>query len=340
MIEVLIVLAVIGILTSVLLVGVRGVSRAMETARVVAEIKGLERGIAEFRAEFGMDPPSWAFILEGGSASSAAVSWGRFPPTLDARIQKGRQMVREVWPSFDFEHIGDPPGTTTASPGNPIPGNSCVDIDGDGTEGSAMVMSGAQCLAFFLGGVQTRQDSDGDGSVDTVLTHGFSTNPRAPFLRGGKRLGPYFDFNPKQFFHHDQNPVVKVSSYMDSIPGQTKPILYFSSYGGRGYRIFGLDGVHLGLGGDDEVLSTGSIAHMRSVYLQGPASGSNPASPFNPNTFQIISPGADGEYGIGGYVDPEKGVMFMPGDDPARNNPAELQKERDNITNFSNGPLR
>lgn len=74
---------------------------------------------------------------------------------------------------------------------------------------------------------------------------------------------------------------------------------------------------------------------MRYVYKT--ASG----TPHKPKTYQIVAPGSDGRYGIGGTFDPNN-VDSTNTD--ANGNPVGLtgqlrSPERDNLTNFHDGLL-
>ena len=63
----------------------------------------------------------------------------------------------------------------------------------------------------------------------------------------------------------------------------------------------------------------------------------------NPQTFQIISSGLDGLYGVGGQYSPDTGGIACPSTHPTlcqqlRTQPSGI-RERDNLTNFHNGKL-
>jgi hypothetical protein len=116
-----------------------------------------------------------------------------------------------------------------------------------------------------------------------------------------------------------------MNSYMDTLPGQQQPYFYLSSYGGQGYDVA-------------NELPAGPVGNQTfvDVYRTGPvtfqaATASNPPSaPWNANSFQIISPGGDQLYGVGGQYqagDPN-GLLVGP-----------RVTERDNITNFSSSTL-
>jgi prepilin-type N-terminal cleavage/methylation domain-containing protein len=170
---------------------------------------------------------------------------------------------------------------------------------------SSVTLNGAECLVFFLGGIL---DDDG-------VPTGFSTNPARPFAKGGNRVGPFFEFQLSRLVDVS-TPENGFKEYLDAIPNQTAPYIYASSYDGRGYRT---DSAHHDLA----VYGLGDSRNLQNVYLQK-ADG----SPHNLRSYQIISPGYDGEYGLGGHFDPDQSTT--PGD----------RRDEDNITNFHGGMLR
>ncbi len=319
MIELLIVITVIAILAGLLLGGVQSAMGRVRVASVVSEIKNLEKAIKDFEAEFGVQPPSFMILCE------RATDWNlNAPPELAADIRASRAFLRQLWKDYDFT----------------------VDRDINGINGieAPHRLNGAECLVFFLGGLVDR-----DSGVPTVK--GFSKVSSAPFgsLAGaqGSRSGPYYEFDSKQLIDLDNDGFYE---YIDSIPGQQRPIQYFSSYGGTGYRPLGRN-TDPGVTDDDEVLPN----TLRWVYTKGAGSATKAAEPFNPNGFQLISPGLNGEYcgptagGTyegGGFLDPENGVKigqtFVKITAPTVTITRDGQSavlERDNITNFTNGEI-
>lgn len=186
------------------------------------------------------------------------------------------------------------------------------DINKDGSTAGNTPLNAGECLVFFLGGIW---DTSGK------TPNGFSKDPANPFSvadAGGGRLGPYFEFDNGRFVDTDGD---SAPEYLDSFPSQQLPYLYFSSYDGRGYRT-------------DEVTGTGMV----DVYRQGDPTDNPPttAIPFKQKSYQIISPGADFQYGSGGNYDPDKNF-------PSRNPPTYLYDrtvEADNVTNFVSGSLK
>ena len=73
------------------------------------------------------------------------------------------------------------------------------------------------------------------------------------------------------------------------------------------------------------------ISGLTNVYMATNATGASAAAALKPQSFQIISPGADGQYGTGGIY----GASTAETDLSA----AARRTEWDNITNFSQGRL-
>ncbi|WP_339733555.1 prepilin-type N-terminal cleavage/methylation domain-containing protein [uncultured Gimesia sp.] len=180
------------------------------------------------------------------------------------------------------------------------------DINNDGDETDSFELSAGECLVFFLGGVFDSTNK---------APNGFSKNPADPFSiasGGTNRQGPYFEFDTNRFTDIDGD---EAAEYKDAFSSQQLPYLYISSYGGRGYRTAELPSI--------PALSV----NVKNVYHQGtPGDPLGPA--YKPKSFQIISPGADSQYGTGGNYDPDK------------NFPSGRTVEADNITNFTGGSLK
>lgn len=338
LIELLIVIVVIAILASLLLGAVNNARLAARETAVVQDIKAFEKAIADFKFQFGVEPPSFIVLYEQGTGHPDQ-SWLKDTTAAwrDGARRSSRATLREMWPQFDF--------------------SLDVDIDGDGTIKSdgPLVLNGAECLAFFIGGMQ--QQVTLPGGEKAITARGFSSNPATPFSGyTGNRIGPFHEMDPLRFVNLDSRAGHSIYEYMDSFPGQSKPIQYFSSYGGQGYRPFGLvtdkttttrptndtaaSNYPDSQPEDDEVLYVGSTPTLRSVYHQAPGtSGSVPPVPFKENGYQLISPGFDGDYGFGGYCHGQNGCATDPAYVDPDDRSLNIQYERDNITNFKSGKL-
>ncbi len=158
---------------------------------------------------------------------------------------------------------------------------------------------------------------------------GFSKNPANPFQRppaGSQesRVGPFIEFDAGRLIDVDGDGMLE---YADPLPDPSTPYLYVSSYGGRGYPVN-----DPGAADDFDVFGD-PLRDLQRVYYQG--AGAN-AQAYNPQSFQIISPGSDRQYGTGGPYDPEAGFLTSAGAvDPDR-----AAVEADNITNFHGGRLQ
>jgi hypothetical protein len=126
-------------------------------------------------------------------------------------------------------------------------------------------LEGHQCLVFFLGGNQKEVNG-------MRVCEGFSQNPRNPAEAGGKRDGPFFDFESDRLLGKPTTGF----AYADAF-GQ--PYVFFSS----GWK--------------------------PNAYLANPVLGVSPYRMdekrfWNPQSFQIISAGPDGKFGPGGVWSP------------------------------------
>jgi hypothetical protein len=153
---------------------------------------------------------------------------------------------------------------------------------------------------------------------------GFSQNPSDPFSRAGSNRDRFTEFDSGRLFLYSGHTM---NTYKDTLSGQSQPYLYFSSYNGQGYDVA------------NEITPNPPGGTFVDIYRTGPngSTSSSPSPPWNPNSYQIISPGADGAtnpttcYGLGGEYeqgDP-KGLLIG----------TQRYAERDNITNFSSGVL-
>ena len=112
--------------------------------------------------------------------------------------------------------------------------------------------------------------------------------------------------------------------YRDTLPQQQSPYLYFN--GTNGYRTdFPVSPWH----NTDNYNTAVPAMSINNAYYSGLNLMAAPAmsAPHRPKGIQIISPGADGQYGIGGLFNPAM--------------PSSLSNayDRDNITNFHSGRL-
>ncbi len=299
LIELIVVIVIVGILAALLLPAIQGAFTKAKVTQVVVEIKGLESAITSFKLKYGVEPPSKVSIY------TTQAGWDSDPTS--------KATIRRMWNEFDF-----------SMPTGSFPTWWSDIKDSKGNKGILNLNSG-ECLVFFLGGVQQTGGTSGFGTPT-----GFSANKARPFSPdSGSRLPPFFEFDFGRFTDIDDNGLPE---YADILPGKNKkPYLYFSSYEGSGYRV---------AAGESELPSLSGIV-FSDVYRQATTSGLVPGVKTfglpaqKPQTFQIISPGYDGEYGAGGVYNtelPDGGLIGLDG---------KPDKDAfDNITNFSGGTLK
>ena len=158
-------------------------------------------------------------------------------------------------------------------------------------------LSGDECLVFFLSGIPVP-----NGTATPTLT-GFSVDPRQPFQVGGSRIDPFFTG-----WKDRENRLVdpdndEIFSYTDGLSESSTPIAY-------------------------SVATRGRYTGSQSAYFQ--ADGT---TPWNPETFQLIAPGEDGQLG----TIPASGKIIW---SEGINLPEGRRVERDNITNFAGKTLQ
>jgi prepilin-type N-terminal cleavage/methylation domain-containing protein len=336
LVELMIVIVIIGALMALTAPALMRAFGAARDTQVRTEISQLETAINAFKTTYGVEPPSRIVLCQ------LAVDWdpvntnfrlaGDTSPFKASRdeISRSRAIIRRIWPQFDFSLARDLNGPTDAST-DPI------------------VLNAAQCLTAFLGGVR-----ENNGFV------GFAKNPVNPFATGGAREGPFFEFRGERVVvpSYGGFPV-----YLDPLPGQTRPYLYFSSYEGRGYRPLGTDERPGRRGDDDDGVSgadyldspTNTIFDPKEVGAlntddESPPGGpssvylSAVSTPHKQQSFQIISPGNDTKYGAGGLFEgnKQKASLATRRPAPAAGIDGDLVQgvaEYDNITNIHGGRL-
>lgn len=278
LVELIVVILIIAILIALILPAIQGVRRNVQQAAVATEITQLDQAIASFKTRFGVEPPSSLTIPRDPAGS------GTGPTTWTV---EDRQKILRVWDQFDFATLG-----------------------GMGYPVDAIYLNGAECLVFFLGGLN-------GGSTTAPQLVGFSKNPRTPWSTAGEnRDAPFFDgFDSDRLVDVDGDGALE---FLDSLPDQTMPYLYLSSQG-KSYRK-----VNDATKWDDYDVAGGmtNAADLSQLYV-----GADGKTPERATGYQIISPGFDGTYGVGG--------VWTDGSELTGTRAAEA----DNITNFAGGRL-
>ena len=328
LIEILVVITIIGILMSLILPAINGVRRRARVAQVKSEISTLESAIASYKAEFGIEPPGSLRLYATPAGWNTPIPGNAVDESIRSR---SRAYLRQLWPQFDFNTA-----LTMSAP-----------FYVDSASNDCKELNGAECLVFFLGGVR-------DAATGTTM-NGFSKSPTNPFSpSGSNRVKPFFDFNPARLVDKDVDGFFE---YVDPLPSQSSPYLYFSSNDGRVYQSIlypigstaatATDWYNTDCCVDPSATpswkgsATGANGNwMKHMYFSSfQISGTQAAQmtgsiPFAPKKYQIISPGFGGvgatpdkAYGTGGLFDPKNSIGLVG------------TADGDNITSFHGGTL-
>jgi general secretion pathway protein G len=387
LIELLIVIIIIGVLIALLIPAIAAGVRAARNASVQAEINQLAQALADFKSKFGDYPPSRVLLSENGFLNTS--STGTISP-IYADVTKGQLAVRSLtafrkfWPRALF-NTTNPVFKTTDTAWYDFNGNGNQDYD---PTGAGYIAQGHECLVFFLGGIPQPQIDPNNPAQPTgkfLGPTGFSKNPTNPFLHpnmagGTNRNPPLFEFVAGRLQSQGLFNGSLMPGYLDSLTNaQTNPpqsfLVYFSTNNGSGYdpndvNFVGNPGLIPPPFAETDTLGQSFIGTTPAMSLlfnvPGLQNGTSSPSPNpytnnlpaptsvsyqNPQSFQIISAGADGVFGVGGIygstnptASPLAAYPLSPPAPPPQlvpngADPGERTLERDNLTNFHNGKL-
>jgi general secretion pathway protein G len=384
LVELLVVIIVLAILIALLLPAINGAVRTSKEAAVSAEINLLGQALESFKAKYGSYPPSRFLAVENGhydvflgdtttlngGTLTDPTSPGAGDITLGQLAQRSVQALRTCFPRV---------GTT----GPPLSG--WYDYNGNGNIDPPYILHGHECLVFFLGGVPLL-----DSSSQTYTMTGFGKDPTNPFTNSivgsaaynNNRQPPLFEFTSGRLFldpHGNSGIPGYYDSLNNSVPGSGTTLnfyAYFNAYGGARYDPNDVNFISE----QDNNNPTGPIGLLCLVgfptipptpTLTPPPCAASPApNPYTatttwttsgtvafqkPQTYQIISPGLDGLYGVGGqYVSNSQSsssATALPLDTTTQQtqgtspylNTADAsirQREYDNLTNFTSRRLQ
>jgi prepilin-type N-terminal cleavage/methylation domain-containing protein len=323
LVEMLVVLAIVIILMSLIAGAVLQFTRVGPQVQAQYELSHLNQAMESFKQKTGMYPPSKVFLANCVSDYQAAYLYYsnlRPPDTYNMAVinnswavtANSTNLLQRIFPKLVLP--ASPPPTQAQSTFD-WTGGQVQSWTGNNPNNrwKGTFLEGDQCLVFFLGGIQVLSQP---GNVPTCI--GFATDARNPtsLSNAANNYAPLYEFPSTRLktvtrnypAPYNQNPFVV---FKDPF-GADVPYIYYSSYGTRnGY-----------LPPDCASQVGPSSLQTMSPYYEA----TSPIRVYlNPNTFQIISAGPDGDFGPGGYWNP--GL-----------NPVDPYT-KDNQSNFNNGGL-
>lgn len=364
LVELLSVILILAVLIAILLPTLNGAMRTAKNAAVGAEINLLAQALAAFKAKYGDYPPSRILLVENGDYSSvtSSVSLGTGDITVGQLAQRSIAALRRFFPRV-----------VLSTSGAVVPAK-LYDFNGNGAMDGKYILQGHECLVFFLGGIPLQ---NAPGSFSTT---GFAKDPTNPFVNSNvssNRQPPMFEFAPNRLVLDPSNPAptypttlglvpAQIPGYLDSLGnslggGLVNFYAYFSAYGNGGYDPNDVNFVEFDVSGSGPTpppllgialafhvgfsVAGGCQSQPPNPYTSTPTAPTSGGATFlNPQSFQIISSGFDGQYGVGGQYLPDSSAESLPVDlsTPSPYNTSDSsirRRERDNVTNFHNGKL-
>jgi len=317
LVELMIVIAIIGVLATILAVALGPILSTGPAMVTRNDINQLGIALESFKSQFGFYPPS-VFVLCENEHDYVGLPWW----------QDSKYYLLKMFP-----RLSSNPAWTGLSPAAGGPPYNFIDWNQDGKYTGRLVLTGDQCLVFFLGGIQTGPNSVPPNAVPAC--NGFPTNPLvavpdpplpATPIRynplpqpGTTTYGPYFEFKSDRLVMcprtlpsagFDFSTLVDRNgffSYQDGYkqispppPRTTSATDFYSVYAyfSSGRTRNGYNACPIG---DCQFLTRfdppypGPKPLMPGVFPYQ----QSPGNYHNPNTYQIISPGKDGIFGAG-----------------------------------------
>jgi len=275
LVELIVVIAVVGVLVSLLLPALASARRAAKVGAMRAELSNMDTALATFYTRYGSYPPSGIVLCERG----ADWDWKTM----------GRDMgtIRRLWPQFDFTKDRD--------------------LNRDGQVSGQVTLDGPECLALFLGGVYDKTVQKPIGFCNDPL------DPFR--ITSGTRSGPFIELDASRFSDKDgdgqweyrgsadpeSDPIVYYSAYSGAGYQSRDAYVQFQPYrpGVKldSYQLIspGLDGL-LGDGGQfdprnpEASLAVGRPTSTNSANCRGKAEWDNLAN-FARGELRLLSGG-------------------------------------------------
>lgn len=297
LIELLVSMVVIAVLMALLSPVLFSAVRKANEAAQISELSVMQASLVAFRDKYGAYPPSRIVLSETGDYSAAYFQKVLTPAkALEAVALTPRsiQYMRLFFPNIPI-----------STSGTPLIVGGFYDYNGNGVIDPPVVLSGDECLVFFLGGMAVPTSS---GFEITGFSMSVS-NPFVPASKAPNRSRTYFQFDTGRLIDLNGNGY---PSYIDKLTTTNTPMAYFASYGTQ------YDPDDCNMKGEASEGFRSSACATPSVGVAVTSSpGPNPytwsltwdisqnALWVKPDSYQIILAGRDGVYGIGGSYNPK-----------------------------------
>ncbi len=334
LVEMLVVVVIIGILAGLITGAAIMARNAARVSIMRTEVSQLEMALQQYKTQYGEYPPDFAFT------DPSVVD-----PLRIAARQRVLQHIRKRWP-----RVVIPGNTVDQQWGNFVAAlNAAYDSQGNNNDADDAIVfnpatfTPASALLFWLGGLPE------DPAATEWKPQGFHSDPTNPFQAGLPREQPLFNFKQERIFF--QGGDLRYQPQRQSI--SSAPYVYF-----RSYRLPQTMRYEYGYstGPAIEVLrwaDSGRPEYGVAVPYLEPWAGMPDPTTSNDGaytsitldrrwrsdeSFQIVSPGLDGFFGIGLDVPagPGNPSLFRFTKIGARFS----DEDYDNIANFSQGTLQ
>jgi prepilin-type N-terminal cleavage/methylation domain-containing protein len=276
LIEMMVVIAIIAVLIGLLMVALSGVFGRGPATQDRSDISGMTAALQNFKAKYKFYPPSRLILFNDLTKYTTYAT--------DPLVNDSVRALSSMFPNMTFTGVVD------WSNGLGMP-----DLKIFGTTIKfATILEGDQCLVFFLGGLP--------GPSNSVA--GFSTspsNPTAATAPGGERI-KFYTFNVSRLTSAHGNVFLSYNNPYD--PTYAKPYVYFS-VGKRGSNQYNsvwfspATGLGTGLGSASKSYISSDCTTLGVNPYASAWSTTSPPTFINPDSFQLISAGADGQFGPG-----------------------------------------
>jgi hypothetical protein len=239
---------------------VQGLRQAEDT-RVGVEIRQLELAVTAFKTQFNVPYMPSRMILR----KNLYYDVNNSNPVTRELEKRSQDVLRQMFPRLPFSPAND--GTVRVNWNN-----------GPGGPTDALDLNGAECLVFFLGGLNG--------------TDGWSPSQTDPINGAGTRIRPAYEFDASRL-RVMPNRTHQFKSYVDLYDtNPPSPYIYFSSYK---------------VGNDYTDLD----AYTNAQDVVRPYVDATTGQFVNKNSFQIISAGRDGLFGTFTFANTPPAARFV-----------------------------